>query len=70
MIRRSWTRLRISFAFYHEHIRKEDEIFYPACMNYLSEEEKEPLLQEFREADRQMIHAKYGALVESLEGRR
>ncbi len=59
----------ILINFYHDHIRKEDEIFYPACMHYLSEEEKEPLFQEFQEADRKMIHAKYGALVEALEGR-
>jgi hemerythrin-like domain-containing protein len=53
--------------FYHEHIRKEDKIFFPACMNYLSEQEKEPLLQEFRESDRNMIHARYGAVVEQYE---
>jgi hemerythrin-like domain-containing protein len=53
--------------FYHEHIRKEDKIFFPACMNYLSEPEKDPLFQEFLESDRKMIHAKYGALVEQYE---
>lgn len=53
--------------FYHEHIRKEDKVFFPACMNYLSEQEKDPLLQEFRESDRNMIHAKYGAVVEQYE---
>jgi hemerythrin-like domain-containing protein len=53
--------------FYHEHIRKEDKIFFPACMNYLSEQEKDPLLQEFQESDRKMIHAKYGAVVEQYE---
>jgi hemerythrin-like domain-containing protein len=54
-------------GFYHEHIRKEDKIFFPACMLYLSEEEKGPLLLEFQESDRKMIHAKYGALVEQFE---
>jgi hypothetical protein len=36
-------------------------------MLYLSEQEKEPLLQEFWESDRKMIHAKYGAIVEQYE---
>jgi len=54
-------------GFYHEHIRKEDKLFFPACMIYLGEQEKEPLLQEFWESDRKMIHAKYGAIVEQYE---
>ncbi len=54
-------------GFYHDHIRKEDKNFFPACMLYLSEQEKEPLLQEFGESDRKMIHAKYGAIVEQYE---
>ncbi len=58
---------RTLITFYHEHIRKEDMIFFPACMEYLSEEEKKPLFAEFQEADRKMIHAKYGALVERYE---
>jgi hemerythrin-like domain-containing protein len=53
--------------FYHEHIRKEDKIFFPACMNYLTEQEKDPLFLEFTESDRKMIHAKYGAVVEQFE---
>jgi hemerythrin-like domain-containing protein len=53
--------------FYHEHIRKEDTIFFPACMDYLSDREKDALLLEFMESDRKMIHARYGALVEQYE---
>ena len=53
--------------FYHGHIEKEDIKFFPAGMIYLSEQEKELMLQEFREADRKMIHAKYVAVVEQYE---
>jgi hemerythrin-like domain-containing protein len=54
-------------AFYRGHIEKEDKQFFPACMSYLSEQEKERMLQEFREADRKMIHSKYAAVVEQYE---
>ena len=53
--------------FYREHIRKEDKLLYPACMEYLDEGEQAAMLQEFTEADSKMIHAKYGAVVDQLE---
>jgi hemerythrin-like domain-containing protein len=53
--------------FYREHIRKEDKILFPACMEYLTEQEQESVLREFWESDRTMIHEKYGAVVDQLE---
>ncbi len=54
--------------FYPEHIRKEDEVFFPAAMQYLSsDDERHAMLDRFFEFDREMIHRKYRALVESLE---
>ena len=54
-------------SFYHEHIQKEDNIFFPASLNYLSDAEQKAMLDEFAESDRKMIHAKYGAVVEQYE---
>jgi hemerythrin-like domain-containing protein len=58
---------RTLVTFYHEHIYKEDNLFFPASLNYLSEKEQEAMLDEFAESDRKMIHAKYGAVVEQYE---
>jgi hemerythrin-like domain-containing protein len=60
-------KLKLLADFYQEHINKEDKIFFPACMEYLSEEEQEAMLQEFWESDRRMIHEKYTSVVEHLE---
>jgi len=61
-------KLDILQTFYKEHIRKEDQIFFPAAENYLSREEQDLMLQAFWESDRKMIHEKYRSLVEGLEG--
>lgn len=53
--------------FYPEHIRKEDDVFFPAAMHYLSDSERKAMLDSFFEFDREMIHRKYRTLVESLE---
>ena len=49
-----------------EHIRKEDQVFFPASMTYLTQEEKATMLGEFWEFDLRMIHEKYEAVVEAL----
>jgi hemerythrin-like domain-containing protein len=54
-------------AMYPEHIRKEDEVFFPAARTYLTEEEDQSMLDGFREFDRQVIHEIYRAEVEELE---
>lgn len=53
--------------FYYAHIRKEEQVFFPASMEYLTEQEQEAMLREFWESDRKMIHAKYGAVVDQYE---
>jgi hemerythrin-like domain-containing protein len=52
---------------YPSHIEKEDKIFFPSSMTYLSQSEQQSILDEFREFDRKMIHAKYESIVEALE---
>jgi len=53
--------------FYPEHIDKEDRVFFPAALGYLSDEEQQAMLREFEEVDRRMIHEKYTALIASYE---
>lgn len=53
--------------FYPVHIRKEDDIFFPASRAYFSDVEEQAMLDEFREFDRKMIHEKYTAVVERME---
>jgi hemerythrin-like domain-containing protein len=57
-------------ALYPEHIRKEDERFFPAAMRYLSTETRQTMLAEFADFDREMIHERYRGAVESLEDAR
>ncbi|MBN1904711.1 MAG: hemerythrin domain-containing protein [Deltaproteobacteria bacterium] len=55
--------LKTLTEFYPKHIKKEDDIFFPASRNYFSEQEDQAMLAEFREFDREMIHEKYKAVV-------
>ena len=59
---------KLSFLadFYPRHIEKEDKVFFPSMMRYLSETDQQLMLQEFWEFDRKMIHEKYRLVVESL----
>jgi len=54
-------------TFYPLHIRKEDKQFFPSAMGYLSQDEREAMIEEFWEFDRAMIHEKYQRLVEENE---
>jgi hemerythrin-like domain-containing protein len=62
-------KLRTLAEFYPKHITKEDKVFFPASMNYLSAQEQQSMLEEFWEFDRKMIHEKYKSVVETLEKR-
>jgi len=53
--------------FYPMHIAKEDKNFFYPCLDYLSEQEQQDMLQEFWEFDRQLIHEKYQKVVEETE---
>jgi hemerythrin-like domain-containing protein len=63
------SKLRKLVNFYPKHIEKEDKIFFPAYMKYLSDEEDHLMLKEFWEFDREMIHEKYKSVLQKLEER-
>ena len=54
---------------YPAHIEKEDRRFFIPVLEYFSPEEQEKMLQEFYVFDRNMIHEKYGGVVEKVEKR-
>lgn len=54
-------------ALYKEHIRLEDEVFFPHAMHYLSKEEDAHMLEEFAEFDRKMVHEHYRDVAEAAE---
>jgi hemerythrin-like domain-containing protein len=56
--------------FYPVHIEKEDQHFFLPCMDYFSKQERDAMLQECWEFDKQLIHEKYRKLVERFEGTR
>lgn len=60
-------RLNALTGLYREHIRKEDQVFFPAVLGYFSALEQEAMIREFWEADRKMIHMVYQAVVQGLE---
>jgi hemerythrin-like domain-containing protein len=55
-------------ALYPRHIEKEDRHFFFPVMEYLTAAEQDAMLTEFYGFDRNMIHEKYRAVVEGLEG--
>jgi hemerythrin-like domain-containing protein len=61
------SKLKKLVDFYPKHIEKEDKIFFPAYMKYLSDEEDQLMLKEFYEFDRKMIHEKYKLVLQELE---
>jgi len=61
-------KLKVLTEFYPKHIEKEDKVFFPAARKYFTEEEEQQLLNEFWKFDREMIHTKYRAVVEAMEG--
>jgi hemerythrin-like domain-containing protein len=62
-------KLEFLVSFYPKHIEKEDKVFFPAMMQYLSPDEQERMLQEFWEFDKNMIHRKYRDLIDELKTR-
>ena len=61
-------KLKAIVAFYPPHIEKEDKVFFPSSMNYFTEKEKEDMLREFWEFDKEMIHKKYQLVTEEMKG--
>jgi hemerythrin-like domain-containing protein len=66
-LRKIGNNLRTITEFYPKHIEKEDKVFFPAYMKYMTVGEDQSMLAEFLDFDRQMIHEKYRLLVEALE---
>jgi len=60
-------KLRTMADFYPRHIMKEDKVFFPSVMQYLSDREQQTMLDEFWEFDRKLIHEKYESVVIFLE---
>jgi hemerythrin-like domain-containing protein len=59
--------LRNLTVFYPRHIEKEDRHFFIPCMNYFTEEEKDQMLKEEWEFDKNLIHQIYKAKVSERE---
>lgn len=55
--------------FYPKHIEKEDKDFFRAAMKYLDEDERDKLLEEEYEFDRNFIHELYKDVVSDVEER-
>ena len=52
---------------YPAHIAKEDKVFFPAAMKYLTRAEQDAMVDEMWVFDRGMIHENYRLVVERLE---
>lgn len=62
-------RLKTLVEFYPEHIRREDEVFFPDTEKYFTRDELDAMLAEFWEFDKKMIHEKYKAVVDHWKGK-
>jgi hemerythrin-like domain-containing protein len=62
--------LKKLLEFYPAHIEKEDKSFFMPSMEYFSKAERDTMLQEFWEFDKNLIHKKYKQMVEHFEGGR
>ena len=60
-------RMRFLVDFYPKHIEKEDRHFFMPIMNYFSQEEKEAMLQEEWEFDKNLIHQIYKEKISQAE---
>ena len=65
---RRWQKfLRELVIFYPKHIEKEDRHFFLPCMNYFTDEQKDHMLREEWEFDKDFIHEKYKDVVAVAE---
>jgi hemerythrin-like domain-containing protein len=66
-------RIVVAFAelssLYPKHIAMEDKQFFPAVMIYLDSDERDKMLRDFEEFERELLHEKYHAIVEGAEKR-
>jgi len=59
--------MEILVDFYPKHIEKEDKHFFIPSMDYFTDSEKDNMLKEMYEFDRNMIHERYRKVVEGRE---
>ena len=59
--------LRYLVEFYPKHIEKEDRHFFQPCMRYFTQDERDRMLKEEYDFDRDLVHKKYRASVEKAE---
>jgi hemerythrin-like domain-containing protein len=59
--------LRFLVEFYPVHIEKEDQHFFLPCMSYFTQVEKDAMIKEEYDFDRNLIHNRYRAVVENAE---
>jgi len=59
--------LKVIVNLYPAHIQKEDKRFFIPCMEYFTSQEKDAMIREFNEFNRNLIHEKYKSLVKELE---
>jgi hemerythrin-like domain-containing protein len=52
---------------YPKHIAKEDKHFFVPCMDYFTDEQRNSMLNEMWEFDKQLIHEKYKNITAELE---
>jgi hemerythrin-like domain-containing protein len=62
-------RLEALVGLYPAHIEKEDKVFFPASMRYLTRLEQEAMIERMWDFDRRMIHEKYKSVVQHFEKR-
>lgn len=56
--------------FYPKHIEKEDKHFFMPIMKYLTESEREAMLDAENEFDRNFVHETYRRVIETVENRK
>ena len=54
-------------SFYPMHIEKKDKHFFYPCLDYLSQQEQDIMLEDMWEFDRKLIHEKYENVTRELE---
>jgi len=52
---------------YPSHMEKEDKHFFFPCLDYLSQQEQDEILEAFREFDARLLHEKYQNIVDNME---
>jgi hemerythrin-like domain-containing protein len=62
--------LKILSELYPKHIETEDKHFFLPVMDYFSRQEQDEMLKQMWEFDKQLIHERYGKVMEGLENGR